>query len=800
MAYELRLGLRVLRLAPGFAVTAVVTLGLGIAVNTAMFSVVDRVLIRTVPYPEADRLVVIWNRAPALGYDRLSLAPGDFVDYRGTNRVFEEVAASRPVSLTLTGIREPEQLAMARVSSSLFTLLRVTPVAGRAFTADEDRPGGPRVAVMSARLAERLFGSARAAVGKLVSIASEPYDVVGVMPAALQFPNPDCEVWLPIRFGPSELRRGHNYTGIGRLKPGVTVDQAQADIAAIMQGIITRFPDTHQGMSAWLEPLQQTMVGDIRPALLVLLSAVGLVLLIACANVANLLLARASARHKDVALRLALGATRAMIVRQFLLESLPLGLVAGALGLVVAVGSLGALRGLMPAGVPGAAEIGVSARLFAFTLGASLLTCVLVALAPALRASKADVSQQLKDTARSTGDPGGLRLRNLLVIGEVALATVLLVSAGLLIESFRRMSEVDAGFRTSGIMTMEIALPGSTHAKPGRTEAFYRELLQRVEGLPGVRQAGLVNRLPLSGQSSSGPATLDSPDGTLKEIRDVGWRATSAHYFRAMGIPLLRGREFLDTDTATQPGVVIVDDLMAKAFWPNQEAIGKRLKLGGIDDSRAPWLTVVGVVRHIRHAALDSEAAMQLYWPFEQRAEQSMVLVVQADGDPRGLVTPVRSQILAIDPNQPVSRVATMDQVLSQSLASRRFTMILLGVFAVLALVLAALGISSIMAYVVSLRTREMGVRFALGASRADVLTLILREVLKLTLAGLAVGFIGAGLATRLLTRLLYGVSATDPIVLGLVFVLLFGVALAGGLVPALRAARTSAMVALRSE
>jgi predicted permease len=799
MACELRLGLRVLRLAPGFAATAVLTLGLGIAANTAMFSVVDRVLIHTVPYPEPDRLVVIWNRAPSLGYDRLSLAPGDFVDYRSTNRAFDEIAASRAVSLTLTGIREPEQLAMARVTSNLFTLLRVTAVAGRTFTPDEDRPGGPKVAVMSARLAERLFGSARAAVGKMVSIASEPYDIVGVMPPTLQFPNPDCDIWLPIRFGASELRRGHNYIGIGRLKPGVTIDQAQADIAAITQGIIDRFPDTHQAMSAWLEPLQQTMVGDIRPALLVLLSAVGLVLLIACANVANLLLARASARHKDVALRLALGASRAMIVRQFLLESVPLGLLAGAFGLTAAVGSLGALRRLMPASVPGAAEIGVSARLFAFTLGISLLTCVLVALVPALRASKADVSQQLNNTARSTSDPAGLRLRNLLVIGEVALATVLLVSAGLLIESFRRMSEIDAGFKTSGIVTMEIALPGSTYAKPGRTEAFYRELLQRVEGLPSVRYAGLVNRLPLSGQSSSGPATLDSPDGILKEMRDVGWRATSAHYFRAMGIPLLKGREFLDTDTATQPGVVIVDDLMAKAFWPNQEAIGQRLKLGGIDDTRAQWLTVVGVVRHVRHAALDSEATMELYWPYEQRAEQSMVLVVKADGDPRGLVTPVRLQVLAVDPNQPVSRVATMDQVLTRSLASRRFTMVLLGVFAVLALVLAALGISSIMAYVVSLRTREMGVRFALGASRADVLTLIMREVLKLTLAGLAVGFIGAGLATRLLARLLYGVSATDPMVLGLVFVLLFGVALAGGLVPALRAARTSAMVALRS-
>ncbi len=798
MAYELRTGLRFLRRAPGFAATAALTLGVGLGANTAMFSVIDRVLINTVPYPDPDRLVVIWNRAP--GYDHLSLAPGDFVDYRATARMFEEIAASRPASLTLTGAGEPQQLPMARVTDNLFTLLGVTPIAGRTFTRDDDRPGAANVAVMSQRLAERLFGSDRAAVGKAVSISSQPYVIIGVMPPTLQFPNPECEVWLPVRFGPNELRRGHNFTGIGRLKPGVTIDQAQADLASVAQGLSARFPTTNRVMTTWVEPLRQSMIGDIRTALLVLLSAVGLVLLIACANVANLLLARASARQKDVALRLALGASRAMIVRQFLLESLPLALLGGAVGLLLAVGSLGVLRRLMPASVPGAGEIGMNTSLLLFTLILSLATCVLVALAPALRASKADVSQHLKDNTRSTGDRGGLRLRNLLVISEVALATVLLVSAGLLIESFRRLTEIDAGFKTSGIVTMEISLPGSTYSPPGRTESFFRDLLQRAEALPGVRYAGLVNRLPLSGQASSGPVTIDNPDGTLRLVSDVGWRATSPHYFRAMGIPLIEGREFLETDTATQPQVVIVDDLMAKAFWPHEEAIGKRLKLGGLDDNRAGWSTVVGVVRHVRHAALDSEATMQVYWPVEQRAEQVMVLVAQTAGDPRTLIAPLRAQVHAIDPNQAVSKVATMDGVLSQSVAPRRFTMLLLGAFAALALVLAAIGIYGIMAYVVSLRTREMGVRFALGASRADVLRLVLREVVRLTLVGLVIGLLATALVSRLLARLLYGVSAADPTVIGLVVALLFGVALAGGLVPALRASRISAMIALRSE
>jgi predicted permease len=424
---------------------------------------------------------------------------------------------------------------------------------------------------------------------------------------------------------------------------------------------------------------------------------------------------------------------------------------------------------------------------------------VLVALVPALRASKTDVGQELKDSARTTGDRRSLRLRNVLVISEVALATVLLISAGLLIESFRQLSEVDAGFRTSGVATLRISLPRAHYADAPRIAAFYRDLLQRVESAPAVRYAGLVNRLPLSGQGSSGQLTIERPDGSVAPVRDIGWRAVSSHYFRAMSIPLLRGREFAENDVAGQPGVVIIDDLVARTFWPNADPIGQRVKLA-LPEWDAPWLTVVGIVRHIRHAGLDSEPQMQVYWPFSQRPEPSMVLVAQTAGDPQTLLSALRSQVLAVDRSQPVSTMATMDSVLADSLASRRFTTLLLGVFAVLALALAALGIYGLMAYIVSLRTREIGVRMALGASRANVLGGVMREVLMLTVAGLLVGLGCTAFTRRLLVRLLYGVSPSDPTVWGLVTMLLLAVAIAGGIVPALRAAGTSAMVALRSE
>jgi putative ABC transport system permease protein len=799
MASEIRTGLRLFGRSPGFALTGALTLGVGIGVVTAMFSVIDRVLINTVPYLEPDRLVVVWNRTLTTGNDQLSLAPGDFVDFRARNRVFEEMAASRPMTLTITGAGEPEQLPTARVTAGLFQVLGVPPKTGRRFIEDEDRPGGPAVAVVSARLARRLFKTEEAAIGRVLTIDAQPREVIGVMPDSFQFPNAACDIWIPLGFGNAERRRGHNFNGIARLKPGVTLEQAQADIQAIAQDLAIRFPDTNRQMGVFLEPLQQTLTGKIRPALLMLLCAVGLVLLIACANVANLLLARASARQKDVALRLALGARRATIVRLFVLESLPLAVVGGVIGLLVTTACLGVLRTLVPANVPGGAEIGVNVRVLLFTVGLSMATCLLVAIAPALRASKMDVGQHLKDSARTTGDRGGLRLRNLLVIGEVALATILLVSAGLLIESFRRLSNVDAGFRTDGLITMEISLPLTAYRESSRQAAFYRELLQRVEASAGVQSAGVVNRLPLSGHGSSGPATAEKADGTMEQNRDVGWRATSARYFRAMGIRLLKGREFADADTKGAPGVVIVDDLMARAFWPDQDPIGKRLKLG-LADWNDPWLTVVGVVQHVRHGGLDAGPTMQLYWPHEQRPEHAMVLVVRTAGVPAAIVPTLRSHVRAMDPNQAVSAVATMDEVVSKSLAARRFTVVLLGVFAALALVLAAIGVYGVMAYVVSLRTREIGVRLALGAQRVDVLASIMREVLMLTAAGLVLGLIGTVLVRGLLARLLYGVSVADPMVISLVLALLLAVAAAGGFVPALRAARTPAIVALRSE
>jgi predicted permease len=799
MAFELRTGFRLLHRAPGFAVPAIITLAVGIGATTAMFSVIDRVLVHTLPYPRSESLVAIWNRAPSLGYQQLFLSPGDYVDYRTKNHAFEEMGASRQSSAAFKGDGEPRQVSIAHVTASLFRVLQISPTVGRTFTPEEDAPGRQSVAVVSRRFARQVFHSEANALGHLVKIDSTEYEVIGVLPDIFQFPERECDVWLPLAFGMNEPHLGHNYTAIARLKSGVSMRQAQSDLEVIASSLTQQFPDTNAGILASVGSLQESLVGDVRPALFVLLGAVAFVLILACANVANLLLARALARQGDNAVRLALGANRRDVVLYFALQSLPLAILGGVLGLVFAAMCLTVLRNMVPASVPGNHDFRINGEALIFTTLLSFLTCLFFSLIPALRSFRANISEQLRGSTRTTANRMGLRLRRAFVIGEVALAAALLICSGLLITSFARLRNVDTGFRHDGIISLEISLPATKYSNDAQVSNFYRELLRRLESTPGIHYAGLVNRLPLSGEDSSGPLTIEGAGKDFEQLGDVGWRASSPHYFRAMGIPLLKGREFDNGDVAGKPNVVIVDELTAQTFWHGEDPLGKRLKLG-MADWGEPWLTVVGVVGSVRHAGLDSPPKVQVYWPFEQRPEGLMTLVALTDGDPAGQTNIIRSQISAIDADQPVSRVLTMEGLMSESLAQRRFTMTLLTAFAAMALILATVGVYGMMSYAVSLRTRELGIRMSLGASAADLLALIMGETARLTGIGLLAGLLFYAASAQLLVNFIFGVSRADPVVLLLAILPLVIAALAGGLVPALRAARIPMMSALRCE
>jgi predicted permease len=801
---DLRYGVRALRTQPGFTLAAVIVIALGIGANTAIFSVVNTVLLRPLPYPQPDELVMVWESAPKLGFPHNDVAPANFLDWRNQNKVFRHLAAFGGHSVSLTGRGEPERVEGARVSANLFPLLGVAPALGRAFTEDEDRDGAANVIVLSYGLWQRRFGGDSGIVGQSLTLNARPYTVVGVMPAHFRFPSREQEFWLPMAFEPGEAAgRGDHYLSVvARLKPGVTIKQAQAEMDAIAARLQQQYPRTNTDQGVALVPLHEEFAGAMRKPLLVLLGVVGFVLLIACANVTNLLLARATARRQELTIRAALGASRLRLMRQLLTESLLLAITGGVIGTLLASWGVGLLETLVPDSLAQARGIVIDVRVLGFAVAVSLLTGVVFGLLPALQVSRPNLSEALKEGGRGGGEPRG-RVRSLLVVTEIALSLVLLAGAGLLIKSFHRLTNVDPGFQPNNALTLRMQLSGEKYGDPVKRRAFYDQMLQQVQSLPGVQAAGVITQLPLTTQGLSFSFSLEGqaplPAANLPQ---AVFRVVSPDYFSALGIPLLGGRSFTPQDTADAPAVAVINHTMAERFWPGQEALGKRFKIGA-SDSPNPWMTVVGVVGDVRQTSLEQALKPELYvshWQDRRFFAIPRDLVIRTAGDPLNLTAAVRAEIWKLDKDLPLYRVRTMEQIVAQAVAGQRFNMLLLALFAALALVLATVGIYGVMSYATAQRRHEIGIRMALGANARDVFRLVLGQGLLLTGSGVALGLMGALALTRLMKGLLFNVTASDPLTFAAVTLLLMVVALLACWIPARRAARVDPLVALRCE
>jgi putative ABC transport system permease protein len=788
---------------PGFTAVAVITLALGIGANTAIFSIVNTVLLRPLPYPDSDRLVQVASTQRHLErwYDWVSYP--DFVDWRTENRVFEDMAAYRAFGFTLTGLDHPELLPGMFVSASLFSVLRAEPMLGRSFLPEEDQPGRNRVVIISYGLWQRRFGSDPGLVGKAVQIDGQSYTVVGVMRPGFHFRQAaawgDRDVWIPGTRDPERNDRySHNHWVVARLKPGVTIEQAQANMEAIARGLAQRYPED-QDMGVMVTLLQEKVANNIRPALLVLMGAIGLVLLIACANLANLLLARGVARKKETAVRQALGASRGRLLRQWLTESLLLALLGGAAGLLLAFQGIEFILWWGP-NLPRLEETTIDLRVLAFIFLLSLASGVMFGTAPALQSSKIDLQEALKESGTRSAGLGRARTRSLLVVGEVALALMLLVSAGLLIRSFVRLLEVDPGFNPESILTGEILLPTPKYAAPRRQAAFFKEVVERVEALPGVQAAGGSSSVPLIDNDTGGIQIEGRPEPHPGELAVQAEKPkVTPGYFRAMEIPLLRGRTFTWADNERSLPVAIISRMAAELYWPNEDPIGKRVSIYDGDERGPVWREVVGIVGDIRHDGLKERVRPGIYVPVLQSPTFIMVLAVRTRMDPSSLSAAIRRAVMAVDKDQPVF-LRTMEQAVSDSMSDRRFQMTLLGVFAAVALLLAAIGVYGVISYSVSQRTHEIGVRMALGAQRRDMLRLVMGQGMRLALTGVAVGLVAAFAMTRVLSSLLYGVTATDPGTFAGVSLLLVGAAFLACYIPARKATKVDPMVALRYE
>ncbi len=809
LAYDLRSALRMFARNPGFALVAVAALALGIGANTAIFSIVDAVLLRPLPYDQPQQLVKVWGNFSGIGLpnDRNWISAPEFADLRGLSRSFAAIAAIDVDSFNLSSGGIPERVQGARVSQSFFPLLGVQPQFGRGFAVGEDQPGRDNIIVLSHELWQRRFGADRALVGRKITVNGAPFVVVGVLPPGFQYPA-HAEVWTPIAFPPEALapdRRGnHGLEVLARLKRGLSLEQARADMRAVTRGIIEQnpaYPYRQFHFAVILSPLLEETVGDVQKTLWVLMGAVGFVLLIACANVANLLLARAAVREREMAVRTAIGASRGRLVRQLLTESLLLSVAGAAIGLLIARWGLRALGALSATVVPRLGGVSIDGSVLAFTALLALATAVIFGLAPALQVSRTVTYESLKEGGRGAS-PGAAHhaLRRALIVAEVALSLVLLVGAGLLIRSLLRVLNVDPGFRADRVLTVSLSLPEARYSSPAQVRAFYRELLDRVERLPGVEAAGGISSLPLSGSSSSGTVTIDTaavpPDQTTPE---ADLRPITPDYFRAMGIRLLRGRFFDARDQEDAAPVAIVDETMANTYWPSEDPVGKRIKRGG-KQSRNPWMTVVGVVKHVRYRTLEAQSRVQLYWPEPQSPWPFLSLAIRTGAEGSGLTATVQKQVLAIDPDQPIYAVRTMQQYVSQSIERRQLSTVLLAVFAGLALLLAAIGIYGVFSYLVTQRSHEIGIRIALGARRSQVWRLVLGQSLSLTVAGIATGLIFGLALTRLLASLLFEVNAADPYTFAAVALILAAVAVVASFMPARRATRVDPIEALRQE
>ena len=801
---DLRYGLRMLARSPSFTFVAVLALALGIGANSAIFSVVNTVLLRPLPYKSPDAIMTVWEETTHLGFPFNTPSPANFIDWRDQNTVFEGMSAMAQKHFNLTGMGEPERFDGRRVSANLFDLLGVEPVLGRTFRPEEDQPGS-RVVILSHGVWQRRFGADPGVIGRAITLNGESFTVVGVMPRSVTLPSMDGwtdQLWVPIAFTSEEAtQRGNHYLEvIARIKPGTSQKQAQAEMDTIGARLAQQYPEHNTRIGITVKSLHEQIVGDIRPALLVLLGAVGFVLLIACANVANLLLARAAVRQKEIALRLALGASRARLTRQFLTESVLLAAFGGAGGLLLSYTGLTVLRTLIPENVSQGQAIAIDAKVLIFTAVVSLVTGLIFGLAPATQASNFNLNETLKEGGRDSGGGSrGNRIRSLLVVSEVAVSFLLLVGAGLLISSFVHLRKLDPGYRVDHLLTLKVVLPESKYPDKERRAPFYRELIRRVQTLPGVESAAVASNLPLTYSGDSMPIGVEGrPDPPPDQMADVILRTVSPGYFSTMGIPLVEGRDFTENDKPESVRVVVISEKTARRYWPNESPIGKRLKPGSTT-SESPWLEVIGVVKDVRQNEFIAEPKMQMYMAHEQVgsfAPNSIVLRTAVD--PLSLGTAVRKVVWEIDKDQPVSDIRSMEEIVSGAVARQRFSTMLLGIFAALALVLAAVGIYGVMSYSVAQRTREIGIRMALGAQRSDVLRMTVEQGLKLVLAGVVIGLGAALVLTRVMASLLFGITATDPTTFICITAVLFAVALLASYVPALRATRVDPMVALR--
>lgn len=804
LSQDVRYGVRMLLKNPGFTFIAVLALALGIGANSAIFSVVNTLLLRPLPYRNPGQLVVIWENATHLGFPKNTPSAANFLDWQKQNTLFEGMAAFAERSFNLTGIGEPERLEGRRVSANLFDLLGVKPLLGRNFVPDEDKPG-TKVALLNESLWKRRFGSDPGVIGRALTLNGESYTVVGVLPNSVRLPafgNWRDQIWVPMAFSAEEAAsRGNHYLEvIGRMRAGVRLEQARAEMATIMARLAQQYPEENTRMGTVVNPLHEEIVGDMKPALLVLLGAVAFVLLIACANVANLLLARAAARHKEIALRLALGADRARLTKQLLVESVMLSLLGGLVGLIFAYAGLQVLTRFIPPDVAHAEAIAIDAKVLGFTLLIAIVTGLVFGLAPASQASHFNLNDTLKEGGRdASAGVRGKRLRSMLVIVEVAVSFILLIGAGLLINSFMHLRNLDPGFRADHMLTLNVDLSETKYPDNPRRTAFFDEVVRRIQALPGVRAVAVAGNLPFTYNGDSMPIGAEGiPDPPPDQRPDVIFRAIGPGYFNTMGIPLVRGRDFNDQDTLDTTLAVVVSEKTAQHYWPNADPIGKRIR-NGSTTSDAPWRTVIGVVKDVRQNDFIAEPKMQMYFAYRQlRSLMPNALIVRTAVDPLSLATSVRNAIWAVDKDQTVANIDSMEHIVAGAVARPRFSMLLLAIFAAVALVLAAVGIYGVMSYSVAQQTREIGIRMALGAQRTDVLKMTIKQGLKLVGLGLVIGLAAAFVLTRVMATLLFGISATDPLTFVTISFVLLLVALLASYIPSVRAMRVDPMVALR--